>query len=205
MVAKKIPCAKCQKKCSGNVLRYQDRYYHKHCLDLNDNIAQQKQQLTQNSINHHSLSTISNSDSKMIHSNNNSSQKPHVHARGDTMCSKCSSKSSSYSTEVKMNANKSPTTGGASAPAMKRSIDAKRPSKSTLTREFVLYLFGVPPLRRLSYEHDAKYNSLTLHSYSHHPYRLCRMPRANSGWPSLDSLRYPMARMVLVSRSARSL
>lgn len=34
MVSKKVHCAYCQKKCSGNVLRYQDQYYHKQCFEL---------------------------------------------------------------------------------------------------------------------------------------------------------------------------
>lgn len=32
--SKKIKCAYCNKKCSGNVLRYQNRYYHKQCFEL---------------------------------------------------------------------------------------------------------------------------------------------------------------------------
>lgn len=32
--SKKVHCAYCQKKCSGNVLRYQDQYYHKQCFEL---------------------------------------------------------------------------------------------------------------------------------------------------------------------------
>jgi len=31
--SKKVHCAYCQKKCSGSVLRYQDRYYHKQCFE----------------------------------------------------------------------------------------------------------------------------------------------------------------------------
>lgn len=34
VVSKKVHCAHCQKKCSGNVLRYQDQYYHKQCFEL---------------------------------------------------------------------------------------------------------------------------------------------------------------------------
>lgn len=33
MVSRRIECASCNKKCSGNVLRYQDQYYHKHCFE----------------------------------------------------------------------------------------------------------------------------------------------------------------------------
>lgn len=31
--SKKVHCAYCQNKCSGNVLRYQDQYYHKKCFE----------------------------------------------------------------------------------------------------------------------------------------------------------------------------
>lgn len=31
---KKIQCIICNKKCTGNVLRYQDQYYHKQCFEL---------------------------------------------------------------------------------------------------------------------------------------------------------------------------
>lgn len=34
VVSKKILCHTCNKKCSGNVLRYQDRYYHKQCFEI---------------------------------------------------------------------------------------------------------------------------------------------------------------------------
>lgn len=34
VASKKVHCAYCQKKCSGNVLRYQDQYYHKQCFEL---------------------------------------------------------------------------------------------------------------------------------------------------------------------------
>lgn len=34
VASKKIHCALCNKKCSGNVLRYQDHYYHKQCFEL---------------------------------------------------------------------------------------------------------------------------------------------------------------------------
>lgn len=33
---KRILCAICDKKCTGNVLRYQDRYYHKQCFEQSD-------------------------------------------------------------------------------------------------------------------------------------------------------------------------
>lgn len=32
--SKKILCVVCNKKCTGNVLRYQDQYYHKQCFEL---------------------------------------------------------------------------------------------------------------------------------------------------------------------------
>lgn len=32
VASKKLHCAKCSKKCSGNVLKYQENYYHNNCL-----------------------------------------------------------------------------------------------------------------------------------------------------------------------------
>lgn len=34
VASRKVHCAYCNKKCSGNVLRYQDHYYHKQCFEL---------------------------------------------------------------------------------------------------------------------------------------------------------------------------
>lgn len=39
VASKKIHCAVCSKKCSGNVLRYQDQYYHKQCFELDQQIS----------------------------------------------------------------------------------------------------------------------------------------------------------------------
>lgn len=39
VASKKIHCVVCNKKCSGNVLRYQDQYYHKQCFELDQQIG----------------------------------------------------------------------------------------------------------------------------------------------------------------------
>lgn len=119
MVAKKIQCAKCRKKCSGNVLRYQERYYHIHCFDLDEN----KKQSTNNLQLPSSQSNSINSVDKM-YNNNNIATSNHIHAKGDTICSKCSNKSSDYSAS---NLNKS--TIASTGSPMNGSVDIKRPSK----------------------------------------------------------------------------
>lgn len=39
VASKKIHCAICNKKCSGNVLRFQDQYYHKQCFELDAEVT----------------------------------------------------------------------------------------------------------------------------------------------------------------------
>lgn len=55
VVSKKILCYICNKKCSGNVLRYQDRYYHKQCFENdranNQNFNEDQSSLLDNGIN----------------------------------------------------------------------------------------------------------------------------------------------------------
>lgn len=39
VASKKIHCVVCNKKCSGNVLRYQDQYYHRQCFEVDHQIG----------------------------------------------------------------------------------------------------------------------------------------------------------------------
>lgn len=44
VASKKLHCVICNKKCSGNVLRYQDQYYHKQCFELEQSQGTSRQQ-----------------------------------------------------------------------------------------------------------------------------------------------------------------
>lgn len=70
MVSKRIECASCNKKCSGNVLRYQDQYYHKLCFESEQKNAAEDSNLAQSIYNHetNSQNTI---DSQKASSNLN--------------------------------------------------------------------------------------------------------------------------------------
>lgn len=44
VASKKLHCVICNKKCSGNVLRYQDQYYHKQCFELEQSQGTRRQE-----------------------------------------------------------------------------------------------------------------------------------------------------------------
>lgn len=72
VASKKLHCVICNKKCSGNVLRYQDQYYHKQCFELEQSQGTSRHELYVDS----NVSTASNRQTNHVTDHSQSSQSP---------------------------------------------------------------------------------------------------------------------------------